>query len=136
MMYVMSLAADPETNSLYTFTVPNSKVRRLVVSRFDQSDTTLSEEYMPRLAPDSGLKFTAKNRSLDELYITGAVIADGRMYAISAAYSTLLAIDLGSRWVVAAHAIRGLVRPVGIAVRGGDFYIVGEGGEVFVIARP
>jgi len=136
MMYVMSLAADPETNSLYTITVPNSKVRKLVVSRFDQADTTLSEEYVPELAPDSGLKFAGKNRSLDDLYVTGATISDGRMYAISAAYSTLFAIDLGSRWVVAAHAIRGLVRPVGIAVRGGDFYIAGEGGEIFVIARP
>jgi disulfide bond formation protein DsbB len=136
MMYVMSLAFDPATNSLYTVTVPNSKVKKFVVSRFDKDDKTLSEEYTPRLAPDSGLKFSGKNRSLDDLYVTGAAISAGRMYAISAAHSTLLSIDLATRSVVAAHAIPGLVRPTGIAVRGGDFYIVGEGGEVFVISRP
>ena len=117
-------------------TVPNSKVKKFVVSRFDQNDKTLSEEYTPRLAPDSGLKFGGKNRSLDDLYVTGAVIADGRMYAISAAYSTLLTIDLATHSIVAAHAIPGLMRPTGIAIRGGDFYIVGEGGKVFVISRP
>jgi len=136
MMYVMSLASDPATNSIYAVTVPNSKVKKLVVSRFDQGDKTLSEEFVPKLAPDSGLKFAGKNRSLDELYVTGAVIADGRMYAISAGYSTLLAIDLVSHSVVAAHAIPGLVHPTGIAVKGGDFYIVGAGGEVFVISKP
>lgn len=136
MMYVMSLASDPATNSIYTVTVPNSKVKKLVVSRFDQGDKTLSEEFMPKLAPDSGLTFAGKNRSLDELYVTGAVIGDGRMYAISAAYSTLLVIDLASRSVVAAYAIPGLAHPTGIALKGGDFYIVGAGGEVFLIARP
>jgi disulfide bond formation protein DsbB len=136
MMYVMSLASDPATNSIYTVTVPNSKVKKLVVSRFDQGDKTLLEEFVPKLAPDSGLKFAGNNRSLDEVYVTGAVIADGRMYAISAAYSTLLVIDLVSHAVVAAHAIPGLVHPTGIAVKGGDFYIVGAGGEVFLIAKP
>ncbi len=136
MMYVMSLAYDPATNSLYTFTVPNSKTKGLVVSRFDRSDMTLSEEYVLKLAPESGLKLSAKNRSLGDLYVTGAAISEGRVYAISAAYSTLLTIDLAGRAIVAAHAIPGLIRPVGIAVRGGDFYIAGEGGEVFVIARP
>ncbi|MGA2260291.1 MAG: disulfide bond formation protein B [Acidobacteriota bacterium] len=136
MMYVMSLAFDPATKSLYTVTVPNSKVKRLVVSRFDGRDLTLSEEFSPTMAPESGLKFSGEKRSLDELYITGAAVADGRMYAISAAYGTLVTIDLAARSVVAAHAVPGLARPTGLAIRGGDIYIVGEGGEVFVIEKP
>jgi len=136
MMYVMSLAFDPTTHSLYTVTVPNSKVKRLVVSRFDSRDLTLSEEFVPTLAPGSGLKFSGEKRSLDELYVTGAAVAGGRMYAISAAYDILLTIDLAARAVVAAHVIPGLVRPSGIAIKGGSFLIAGCDREIFVIEKP
>lgn len=136
MMYVKSLAFDPATKSLYTVTVPNTKVRRLVISRFDRVDMTLSEEFVPALAPASGLKFRGANRSLDELYVTGAAVADGQMYAISAAYGTLLTIDLAARSVVAAHAIRGLENPTGIAIKGGDLYVVNGTGIVSMIEKP
>jgi len=135
MMYVMSLAFDPATNSIYTATVPNAKVGRLVVSRFDRRDLTLSEEFAPTLAPESGLTFSGEKRSLDELYVTAAAVADGRIYAISA-QGVLLTIDLASRSVVAAHAIRGLVRPTGIAIRAGDLYVIDDGGTVAVTDRP
>jgi hypothetical protein len=57
------------------------------------------------------------------------------MYAISAAFSTLLTIDLATHAVVAARTIPGLVRPVGIAAKGDEFYILGESGRVWVVAR-
>ncbi len=136
MMYVMSLAFDPATNSLYTVTVPNSKFRNLVISRFDRSDRVLSEEFMPTVASQSGRSFAGEKRKLDELYVTGATITEGHMYAISAKYGTLLTIDLAGHAVVSAYTIPGLTRPAGIALKGSDFYIVGEGGEVFVVARP
>jgi disulfide bond formation protein DsbB len=136
MMYAMSLAFDTATNSLYTVTVPNSKVKRLVIARFDRRDLTLSEEFIPVLAAESGLKFSGEKRSLDELYVTGATVAEGRMYAISAAFGTLVTIDLAAHSVVAAHGIPGLARPTGIAIKGGDLYVVGEGGEVFVVQKP
>jgi disulfide bond formation protein DsbB len=136
MMYVMSLAFDPATNSLYTVTVPNSKVKRLVIARFDRRDLTLSEEFSPVLAPESGLKFSGEKRSLDELYVTGATVAEGRMYAISAAHGTLLTIDLAAHAVVAAHTVPGLMRPTGIAARGNDLYIVDDSGGVTVIGKP
>lgn len=135
MMYVMSAAFDPATRSVYTVTVPNNKVKRLVVSRFDRRDMTLSEEFAPALAPASGLALGPK-RSLDEFFVTGATIAGGRMYAVSAAYDTLLTIDLAAHAVVAAHSVPGLVRPTGIAARGDDLYIVGEDGRVWIVARP
>jgi disulfide bond formation protein DsbB len=135
MMYTMSLAFDAATGSIYTVTVPNAKVKRLVISRFDRRDLTLSEEFMPALAGEAGLRLGEK-RSLDEYYITGATVDGGRLYAISAAYSTLLTIDLATHAVVAAHVIPGLDRPVGLAIRADDFYIVGEGGALAVVARP
>jgi len=136
MMYTMSLAFDPATKSIYTVTVPNAKVKRLVVSRFDRRDLTLSEEFMPALAAEAGLRLSGDKRSLDEYYITGATVDGGRLYAISAAFSTLLAIDLATHKVVEAYAIPGLDRPVGLALKGDDFYIVGEGGALAVVAKP
>ncbi len=118
MMYVMSAAFDPATDSIYTITVPNAKVRRLVVSRFDRRDMTLSEEFTPALAPGSGLAFKVKDGSLDAFYVSGAAFHEGRLYAISAAFGTLLTIDPQARTVVAAHSIPGLERPVGLAIRG------------------
>ena len=108
-------------------------MKRLVVSRFGD-DYTLSEEFSPGLAADSGLTLGAR-RKLDELYVTGAAVADGRLYAISAAYGTLLTIDLAQRAIVAAHAVPGITRPVGLAVKGGEFIILGEDGSVTVVER-
>jgi disulfide bond formation protein DsbB len=135
MMYTMSAAFDPATKSIYTVTVPNTKVKRLVVSRFDRRDMTLSEEYSPVLAADAGLKLAGEKRSLDELYITGAAVADGRLYAISAAHGVLLTIDLASHKVVAARAVSGAGSPVGLAIKGGEIYLVDANGTVRVIPR-
>lgn len=135
MMYVMSAAFDPGTNAIYTITVPNTRVKRLVVSRFDRRDMTLSGEFVPAIAPDSGLTLAGEKRSLDEYYVTGAAVADGRLYAISAAHGVLLTIDLASHAVVAAHQIAGLSRPVGLAIRGGEFYVADADGTIRVVDR-
>jgi disulfide bond formation protein DsbB len=136
MMYTMSLAFDPAGKSLYTVTVPNAMTKRLVVSRFDRGDLTLSEEFSPALAADSNLKLSGEKRSLNDFYVTGATVADGRLYAVSAAYSTLLTIDLAAHSLIAAHAIPGLERPCGLAIKGDDFFIVGESGAVAIVSRP
>jgi len=134
MMYTMSAAFDPAGKSVYTITVPNAKVKRLVVSRFDQGDMTLSEEFVPKLSAGAGLALQGK-RSLDEFYVTGACVAGGRLYALSAAYSTLLVIDLASHEVVEARAIPGLQRPIGMAVKGDEIYVLSEDGVVTVAKR-
>jgi disulfide bond formation protein DsbB len=135
MMYVLSAAFDPATASVYTVTVPNNKVKRLVVSRFDRRDMTLSEEYSPTLSPDAGLTLAGK-RTLDEYHVTGATIDGRRLYAVSAAFGTLLTIDLDRHTVVAAHAVPGVAKPVGIAVKDGELWILGESGAVWVFAKP
>jgi disulfide bond formation protein DsbB len=135
MMYIESAAFDPATASIYTVTVPNNKVKRLVVSRFDRRDMTLSEEFTPTLAPDAGLALSPK-RTLDELFVTGSTVADGSLYALSAAYSTLLKIDLASHRVVAAYAVPGLVEPTGLAAKGDELFIIGSDARIWVVARP
>jgi hypothetical protein len=136
MMYTLSAAFDPATDSVYTVTVPNAKVRRLVVSRFDRRDMTLSEEFSPVLSPASGLTLGA-NRSIDEYYVTGAVVADGMLYAASAAYSTILGIDLRSHAIVEAWSVTGGSSPTGLA-RKGDAFLVADGrtGRVTAAVRP
>ena len=134
MMYVMSAAFDPATGSVYTTTVPNAKVRRLVVSRFDRRDMTLSEEFTPALG--SGLAFKTEKGSLDAFYVSGAAFADGKLYAISAAFGTLLTIDPQARTVVAAHTIPGLERPVGLAIKGSEAFIVDAAGGLTIVLLP
>ena len=133
MMYVMSVAFDPATGSVYTVTVPNAKVKRLVVSRFDRRDMTLSEEFTPSLAPGSGLAFRTEKGSLDSFYASGAAFAGGKLYVISAAFGTLLAIDPQTRTVVSAHTIPGLERPVGLAIKGSEAFIVNAAGGLTVV---
>jgi disulfide bond formation protein DsbB len=136
MMYTMSLASDPASRSLYTVTVPNARVKRFVVSRFDRKDLTLSEEFMPVLAGDSGLAFSGGRRSLDEYYVTGLVAEQGRLYALSAAFSTLLVIDPAAHTIIAAYAIPGLDRPTGLAIKGPRFVIVDGNGSAVMVDRP
>jgi disulfide bond formation protein DsbB len=134
-MYVMSAAFDPASNSVYTITVPNSRNRRLVVSRFDRADMTLSAEFAVKVSGDVSLRLGEK-RTIDEYMVTGATVADGTLYALSAAHSTLLAIDLGRHVITAAYAIPGLERPTGLALKGLQFYIATQGGTVIIVDRP
>jgi len=135
MFYIMSAAYDPATNSVYTLTVPNNVAKRLVISRFDRKDLTLSAEYVPTIAENACLKTIAK-RTNGEFFVTGATIKDGVLYAISAAYSTLLAFDLASHQLVAAYAVPNLARPVGIAVKADDLYVLSADRALTVVPRP
>lgn len=135
MMYTMAAAFDPASNAVYTITWPNPKTRRLVVSRFDRADMTLSGEFVVSLLPDAGLRLGDK-RALDEYRVVGATFVDGTLYALSAAHNTLLAIDPARRGITAAYAIPGLDRPTGLAVKGSEFIIATEGGAVFAVPRP
>lgn len=132
-MYVSSLAVDHAARELVTVSVPSARQRRMVVSRFDATDFMLSSEFLPRLG--SGLTL-GERRSLADYWVTGAVVEDGRLYAVSAAYSTLLVIDLGGKTVVSAHAIPGIVQPVGLASRGGELLIAQADGRIAVVERP
>jgi hypothetical protein len=73
---------------------------------------------------------------LADYVVTGAVVADGRLYAISAAYSTLLVIDLNEKAVLAAYAVPGLEHPVGLAARGDQLLVAQADGRVAVVPRP
>ena len=133
-MYVLSLAFDPSADELITVAVPSPRHRRLVVSRFARSDLRLSSEFEPRLG--AGLEPAGEDRGLGEYVVTATTVADGLLYALSAAYSTLLVIDLETREVRAAYAVPGLERPVGLAARGAELLVAQADGSVVALPRP
>jgi disulfide bond formation protein DsbB len=133
-MYARALAYDAEADELVTLSVPSPRHQRLVVSRFDRADFMLSSEFLPRLGP--GLEPSSPGRGLAEYVVTGAVVVDGLLYAISAAYSTLLVIDLQSRSVTAAYAVPGITNPVGLAARGAHLLVAQADGRIAVLERP
>lgn len=136
LMFSMAAAFDPATKSVFTVTAPNAKSRRIVVSRFDRGDMTLSEEFVPTIDPASGLRLRGEGRSLDELFITAATVHEGKLHALSANFGTLLTIDLASRMVVAAATIPGLTQPVGVAVTPRGVHVVCADGTMVVASRP
>lgn len=133
-MYALSLAYDPAADELITVTVPSPRHQRLVVSRFSRDDFVLSSEFEPKLGPAMSLRNA--ERSLAEYYVTGAAVANGRLYAVSAAFSTLLVIDLDTERVTGAYTLPGIEEPVGLAVRGEELFVAGADGEVVVLALP
>jgi len=134
MMFALALAYDPEADELITVTVPSPRHQSLVVSRFAREDRLLSSEFEPRLA--AGLALSDPSRSLADYVVTGSVAADGMLYALSAAYSTLLVIDLRTKLVAAAYAVPGIERPVGLAARGSELLVAQADGRIAVITRP
>ena len=133
-MYVLSLAYDPDADELITISVPSPRHRRLVVSRFARADFLLASEFEPRLG--SSLNLSGADRSPAEYVVTGAVVADGLLYAVSAAYSTLLVIDLGNKTLRGAWAVPGIEHPVGLAARGTQLLVAQADGRIAVLERP
>jgi len=133
-MYVSSLAFDPAAQALITVSLPNPRHRQLVVSRFARRDMMLASEFEPRLG--AGLALKGPDRALADYVVSGATVAGGRLYAISAAYATLLVIDLADQTLEAAYAVPGLSHPVGVALRGAQLLVAQADGRVAVLERP
>jgi hypothetical protein len=132
--YALALAYDPAADELVTVSVPSPRHPRMVVSRFDRGDFLLASEFLPRLGP--GLLPASEDRVLGDYLVTGAVVVDGVLYAISAAHSTLLAINLSSRTVTAAWAVPGIAEPVGLAIRDGELLVAQADGRVAALGVP
>jgi len=133
-MYVLSTAYDPEADELVTVSVPSRHHRRMVVSRFARADLELSSEFLVEAGPP--LALAGPDRTLADYVVTGAVVADRTLYLISAAHSTLLAVDLATKTLSNAWAVPGLEQPVGLALRDDEWLIAQADGRVAVVPRP
>ena len=107
--YVHSSATDGRY--VFTATVPDNKnKKKFVISKALMSDWMLSGEFIPA----ADLK---KDRSLGELYVTGMVYENGKLWAVSKNFNVLLCIDVLGEKVEAVYGlpaeftdIRGLVK--------------------------
>lgn len=107
--YIHSSATDGRY--IFTATVPDNRNHKtFVISKALMADWTLSAEFVPAADLKDG-------RSLGELYVTGMVYEDDKLYAVSKNFNTLLVIDIAAEEVTAAYAIpaeltdiRGLVK--------------------------
>jgi disulfide bond formation protein DsbB len=135
MAFVRAAAFDAAAGSIWTVSLPNPRSPRLVLSRFDRADLTLSQELLPSIDPASGPAL-APGRAIDALSVTAATMHAGRLWAVSAAYSTLVAIDPANGRIVAAWAVPGLRRPAGLAVREGQLLVLGEDGDIATLPVP
>lgn len=133
MQYVMAAAVDDDRRALYTVTVPNDRHKRLIVSRFDTTDMTLSEEFVLSLAPDVAESVQDGDGALERVYVTGATAVGGYLYLMSAAHGTLLTVDLDARQVAAVLTVDGLVAPTGLALRRGRLFVVCADGTLVVV---
>ncbi|PAF44959.1 disulfide bond formation protein B [Helicobacter sp. 11S02629-2] len=98
--YVLSARSDG--THTYMMTVPNNLYKNLIVISTLDSDKGLAAEYTPRLGDKVKLK---DNRSLDELYVTAMAYKDGKLYAASKAYNTLLVLDIKTQEISKVYGI-------------------------------
>ncbi len=122
MMHALAFTYDADNNSVYTITVPSDKYKKIVVSRFDKKDDILSEEFFP--VKGAGLTLKA-GRSLDEYYVTGLTYNNGRLYALSKQYSSILVLNPTSKEIETVYSFDGVANPQGITFRDGKPQILG-----------
>lgn len=118
--YVMSSATDGKY--VYLATVPdNLNKTKLVISKALQSDFMTSAEFEPIA------KALKQGRSLGELYITGMVYDDGKLYAVSKNFNVLLVIDPSSEEVTNVYALPASLTDIrGLVKVGSDFQVVND----------
>ena len=115
--YIHSSATDGRY--IFTATVPDNRNHKtFVISKALMADWTLSAEFVPGADLKDG-------RTLGELYVTGMVYEDGKLYAVSKNFNTLLVIDIAAEEVTAAYAIPAELTDLrGLVKKGNQFEVV------------
>lgn len=115
--YIHSSATDGKY--VFTATVPdNLNHKKFVISKALMSDWMLSSEFEPA----AQLK---ADRTLGELYVTGLVYEDGKLYAVSKNFNVMIEIDLATESVVNAWSIPAEFEDIrGLAKQGEEFAVL------------
>ena len=126
MFYVHSSATDGKY--VYMATVPDNKDKKtFVISKALQSDFVLSGEFKPTS------DLLKDGRSLGELYVTGMVYEDGRLWAVSKNFNVLIAIDLASEQVVDVKALPADLTDIRGLVKSGDTFEILDGNRIVTL---
>ena len=99
--YVVALAASSDNTGYYMVSVPNRVSKRLVLMKVDAVDHKLSEEAY--LKVDAAL--LKDGRNINDYYVTGMTMHNGKLLAYSMQYNTMLVIDPAIKRVVNAFAM-------------------------------
>ena len=121
---------------MYMFSVPNEVSKKVVVIRVDKNDQTLSAESV--LKPGAGLELK-DGRDLNDYYITGADVKNGKILALSKNYNTLLVVDAETMRAVDAYELPAVGDMHAIAIKGESLFILSvEGGQdvVYELESP
>lgn len=128
MFYIHSSATDGKY--VFTATVPDNKDKKtFVISKALMADWTLSGEFKPAAA---GLK---EGRSLGELYVTGMVYEDGKLYAVSKNYNVLVVIDIASETVTEAWALPADLQDIRGLVKEGDTFEILDSNRIVTLTK-
>lgn len=98
--YILSARSDG--THTYMLTVPNKRYKQLILVGMLDQDLGLSSEAVVRPLKTNPLK---KGRTLGEFYITGLAFYQGRLFALSKAYNTLLVINPYDATIIDAYGL-------------------------------
>lgn len=126
MFYVHSSATDGKY--VYTATVPDNKDKKtFVISKALQKDFVLSGEFTPAA---SMLK---EGRTLGELYVTGMVHENGKLYAVSKNFNVLVTIDLDEEAIVDVKALPADLTDIRGLVKTGDVFEILDSNRIVTL---
>ena len=107
----------------------NKNKSKFVVSKAMMADWTLSAEFEP--AADLKAK-----RTLGELYVTGMVYEDGKLYAVSKNHNVLVVIDIAKEAVVEAWGLPSDLTDIRGLVKKGNTFEVVDHNRVVTLTMP
>ena len=99
-----------------------------MISKALMADWTLSGEFKPAAALKDG-------RSLGELYVTGMVYEDGKLYAVSKNFNVLVVIDLATEAVTEAWGLPADFTDIRGLVKTGDTFEVLDGNRIVTLTK-
>ncbi|QKF91503.1 disulfide bond formation protein B [Campylobacter sp. CCUG 57310] len=127
--YILTLSKDQNSNFMYMISVPNDRVKGMILIKVDTKDRLLSGETI--ITSSLALK---EKRDIKDYYVTAGDITDGKFLAYSKNYNTLLVIDLASAKVIDAYEMPQIGDISGLAIKGDSlFTLAHKDGKVEVV---
>lgn len=97
--YIESFAADKKYS--YSITVPDNLQQDLILIKQSNADELLSAEVIPEVGSTVELK---DGRTIGELYTTALTYKDGKLYAASKNFNTIIVIDVSTDEIIDTYA--------------------------------
>lgn len=115
--YILTLAKDPQSRFMYSLSVPNERVKNIILIKVDTKDNMLSGESV--VTAGIALK---QGRDIKDYYVTAGDITGGKFLAYSKNYNTLLVIDLAEAKIIDAYAMPQIGDVSGMAIKGDSIF--------------